>query len=149
LRILNRRIAVRWAHPAPIWLLFVWFTLYLSSPSPFHTDPPSPSSLRLLIASLPIAGWLWAKWKAPPSIKWGEFSTLLIAFALAKPTGIALQTVLPGVDWAYLWAILVFLAANIVFLRNRQNIRDDLISLEYYTLRRFITDKSQIAQTER
>jgi hypothetical protein len=149
LKLRHWHLQLRVGHPSVIWLVFFWLMIYLSAPSPFHTDSPSPSPLRNLVAIAPILAWAFARAKAPRQIWFGETLLLVAAFFIARPAAAGVALIIPSPDWAYMGSVLVFLVGNTVFLRNRQNVRDDLISLEYYTLRRFLSDRDHLANGSR
>ena len=54
---------------------------------------------------------------------------------------IFITTKLIWFDWSFFTSITLFLIANLILFQNRQNAKEDMLSLEYYTLRRFFTFK--------
>jgi hypothetical protein len=137
----QRHIVLSVAHPSALFVLFAGFALYLSSPSPYITRGlPDPLGARLFLLGLLAASWLASKRNSPQDIRDGEFIFLLFSLTAALLLAIFYGGPNSSLDWPYLWSILLFMIANVVLLKNRQNVRDDLISLEFYTLKRYITD---------
>jgi hypothetical protein len=113
--------SIRVSHPSIIFLFLLASFLYLGSPSPYITVFKNPIPLRILVLIIPAFAWYFGKFKMPRDIRVTEFVLLLSSILIA-----------------FYWSAFAFLLANLVFLKNRQNTRDDLIALEYYTLRRFL-----------
>jgi hypothetical protein len=147
-RQLGRRlhISLRVSHPSVMFLFLVASFLYLASPSPYLSASANPLPLRLLVLAVPVVAWYFAKRKAPRDIRLTESVLLALSIPIAYLAAVSQWLAASSPDWPFYWSILAFLLANLAFLKNRQNVRDDLIALEYFTLRRFFHDTESQGQ---
>ncbi len=131
-------ISLRVSHPSVIFLFLLFSFLYMASPSPYQSISLNPLPLRLLVLIVPVVAWYFAKNKAPRDVRLTETALLVLCILTAFLVARSPWTTAPSIDWPFYWSILAFIMANLAFLKNRQNVRDDLIALEYFTLRRFL-----------
>jgi hypothetical protein len=48
------------------------------------------------------------------------------------------------VDWPFLASLIIFLIGNLVLFLNRRNANEDMLAIEYYTLRRYLENESPV-----
>jgi hypothetical protein len=139
---LTRRLHIspRVSHPSAMLLIVAFSILFAASPSPYNRAPANPSPLRLFVPGALVVAWCLAKWKGPRDILITEIAMLAPATLAVCLLGVSGAVAPLSPDWPFCWSLLAFMLANLAFLQNRQNARDDVIALEYYTLRRFLTD---------
>jgi len=140
------RLTLRVSHPSVIFLFLLASFLYLASPSPYRSTLANPIPLRIVVLAVPVLAWYLAKRKAPKDIRLTESTMLALCILTAYLATEYLWTAAPFFDWPFYWSILAFMLANLAFLKNRQNVRDDLIALEYFTLRRFLGEGETFAK---
>jgi len=107
------------------------------NPSPSIVD----SLLRLSIAMVAVMAWTKCKKEASKAVKLGNYFSLGLSLALAMATRLVPSYLLSWIDWPFFTVILVFLVSNLVLLHNRRNANDDMLALEYYTLKRYLTER--------
>jgi hypothetical protein len=134
------------SNPSANYFLFLFMFLYLGSPSPY-TIPYTQSHLwfRVTVLSVIIAAWLFSKRR----YSWKVFLSELVTLALfASLAFISSQLVKNWATfrpewWNIGWSILFFLIMNMVFVKNRQNARDDLIAMQNYAIKRYFSNSIQ------
>lgn len=147
---LRRRlhISLRVSHPSVMFLIVVFSFLYAGSPSPYNLVSANPLSLRLLVPAALVVAWCFAKANGPRDIVITETVLLALFIVGAYVAAVSGWVAALSPDWPFLWSILAFTLANLAFLKNRQNARDDLIALEHYTLRRFLGEGQSEGQAK-
>jgi hypothetical protein len=138
---LNKLVTLDIVHPGSMFIFF-WICFHLFA-NPFLTPPMQGQMdvmMKFALIILSIFAWVYSKRKCSTSTMLGEAAglvgTLLLAYISCR--------IVCGMniiwDWPYLSSLFLFFSANIVLMKNRQNTRDDVIAMEYYTLRRYLTD---------
>lgn len=120
-----------------MYLLFICIILYLGSPSPYLIPYESIHLvLRSAIVGLVISVWIYSRWKLIKDIFLRELVLLIFIAGFAGILSQVIKAFIPSSYWNIGWPIWVFLVTNLIFIRNRQNTRDDLIALQNYTIKR-------------
>ncbi len=136
------RNKIHLVHPSSIFLVVIGFVHLFCNPILDTHDSYYLDLLgKFVISIVAIAAWGRSKKRCPEEVRWGEIFVLLLLLALAILISFSLKSFTLSLDWPFFSSVYVFLVANLVLLKNRQNARDDLISLHYYTLRRYLTEK--------
>lgn len=123
------RFSVR--HPAE---LLLWAGVFL-----FLTLDPALSDLISYAAALGLVMALTIGWSIAD--KEDRLVLLLSTVILAIVSVIARRHLTANnllVDWPLVFAMLLFGALTLAFLKNRQNVRDQLVAMEYYYLKPFL-----------
>ncbi len=95
---------------------------------------------RLALAGLISILWILSHKDPAGEAQLGDSLVLGVGLALAGGL-LGLQFwALPQFDWPFFSALYVFLGLNLALFENRQNVRDDLAALVYYTLQRVATE---------
>lgn len=130
----NKFFVRHWAEVFIASLFFLFFALY-----PYYGDDFSYSYvIPLLICT--VLGIYWGMVDEESSRVLWLITLLLVSFSLfMRITNYANQ--LTWINWSVLFSILVFNSISLAFLKNRQNTRDALGTLEYYTLRRYLESR--------
>jgi len=74
-------------------------------------------------------------------VRRGDFIIISAALLTAIIIHLFTKQLSTLVDWGYFMAILEFLALIMILTKNRQNAKEEKALLEYYTLRRYLTDQ--------
>jgi hypothetical protein len=138
---------IQLSNPSVIYLFFLFALLYLGSPSPYINQATVWLTIfRTTLLILFMFAWWFSKRKnILASIRWSE--TCLIALLII----ISLQISQWLINWDSFhlewwnigWSILIFLITNTIFIKNRQNTRDDLIAMQNYTIKRYLSLEKQ------
>ena len=128
-----------------IYLFFCGAFLYLGSPSPYPiTFTKSHLVFRATILVLPLLVWLFSGHKLTRKLRIIEIMLLLMMGVLAYFLSQYARTFLLPNHWTFGWVTFTFLIMNTIFIKNRQNARDDLIALQNYTFKRIVfSDKNK------
>lgn len=120
--------------------LFFWGSfLYTGSPSPAPLAKLYGLILfRLGILSIPVVVWLLTNNKDTRKLRIVEIGLLIITVVLATPTSLLVQRYISPASWTFGWVTYSFLILNTIFIKNRQNTRDDLIALQNYSLKKYL-----------
>lgn len=123
------RLTVR--HPAELWL---WIGIFL-----FITWDPALSDLISYAAALVLVAAVSVGWAIADK---EDRNVILVSTAVLVLASLALRTpvsaISPPPDWPIAFAMLLFGALTLAFLKNRQNVRDQLVTMEYYYLRPYL-----------
>jgi hypothetical protein len=121
-------------HPAELFLAFLFFIYFVVNPG---LNILLPFQLPLIFCWL-VAG-LWAY-----SVKNERWFVLLLALTV---TGLAylIRWLLPAnlINWPIILSILIFSSISLTFLKNRQNAREQMVTMEYYYLQRYFEKLSK------
>ncbi len=91
-----------------------------------------------------IVLWLSSRNKMSFAYKVGDGIGLTLSFLLSISLYYAPAHYKDWIDWSYFSTISIFLAAMLIFYKNRQNAKDDMLALENYTLKRcLVNDKDR------
>ena len=120
--------------------LFFWGSfLYLGSPSPYSAVYTEVQlGYRVLILVLPLLIWFFTNNGSTIKLRAVEVSLLLTAGIVAFLLSQHLRGILALDRWSFGWVTFAFLILNMIFIKNRQNTRDDLIALQNYTIKRIV-----------
>jgi hypothetical protein len=137
----GRSVSLGIVNPASMLILLMLF-LHLFN-NPFIEARPGKLAgidLRPVVAGVIVVLWAGSLRTRRAGILVPEtlLATLLPIIA-AIPWVCSLSLPLP-VDWPYFSALTAFIVVDMVFLKNYCNARDDVIALEHYTLRRYVTE---------
>lgn len=102
--------------------------------------------LRMVILGLIIFAWWFAKRKSDArSIRWSEVLTLSVLMIIAAVSSQYLRNWhrFQPEWWNIGWSIFIFLVTTMIFVKNRQNTRDDLIAMQNYTIKRYLSLEKQ------
>lgn len=106
--------------------------------------------IRLFLCVMAIVVWMRSKRNATESMRRGDLIFLSIPLIFSMTIRLIVYY-FPGainiyqLDWSFLLVIYFFLFANWILFRNRQNAKDELISLQRYTFNRYL-DMNEIPQ---
>lgn len=131
------------SNPSAIYLIFLFTFLYLGSPSPYTIVYTQDHLVfRIVVLAFTVGAWWFSKRKYPSQVIWSEVITLTVFEIIAFETSQLIRNwsfFLPE-WWNIGWSILFFLITNMIFVKNRQNTRDDLIAMQNYTMKRYFTN---------
>lgn len=96
-------------------------------------------ALRASLLVLAIVIWILSVNKSYGRTRNGYYLVLGFSFFVTLFISIFQEKICPKIDWALFTNILLFLFANLILFNNRKNANDDMIALEYYTLKRYIS----------
>jgi len=138
--------AIQFSNPSAIYLIFLFAILYFGSPSPYVvTYTQNHLLFRLIVIALIAGAWVFSKRHYPKAIIWTELITLTalttVAYLIAQWLKSSVEFKLEW--WNIGWSILLFLITNMIFVKNRQNTRDDLIAMQNYTIKRCLSIRNQ------
>ncbi|HNA54423.1 MAG TPA: hypothetical protein PKV31_10370 [Saprospiraceae bacterium] len=134
------------SNPSANYLLFLFTLLYMGSPSPYTvTYTPSHFVFRIAVVVAVVLAWLIPKLAYPKRVIISEILTLAVLEILSVMASKYIN------DWSAFkpdwwnigWCILFFLVTNMIFIKNRQNTRDDLIAMQNYTINRYFSNSIQ------
>ena len=128
------KLAVR--HSAEVFLaslFFVYFTL-----NPFF-DQYISFAVPLLICTSQGIYWGIVEKDSREGI-WFITLLLIVGTLILRLTGLSAQ--ISWMNWSIFLSTLIFSSMSLAFLKNRQNTRDALGTLEYYEIRRFLEKHS-------
>jgi len=80
------------------------------------------------------------------SIRYVGVIGIIISLFLGITLFFIRDDLLSWLDWPFLFPAYVFAVINLIFVKNRQNIRDDWHALQYYALRQFLFDPKEGGQ---
>jgi len=95
-------------------------------------------AITISLSILLILFWVLSKSKCSKEYWLGDLLWLGVTFLIGVFIWILPHDYLSWIDWPFLTTLLVFLIANLVLFQNRQNVRDDMLAMEYYTIRRYL-----------
>jgi len=139
----HKSMQVAFNHPGFIFFFFFVYIMVLVNPLFLAQWMPEwlDMGFRVLAISLVAIGWIHTT--SARAEKRGIW--------LATCVGVGISIVLHElrrawgfpIDWGFLLPLFIFLLMNLTLLKNRQNARDDLSALAYYTLRRFFQEEKE------
>lgn len=134
---------LQYTNPSVIYLFFILAILFLGSPSPYLTSQPLELQIpyRLMLLILTIFAWYASKIKnCSREVRLTEVTTLflLVLMSLIAAHYINSLTSFLIEWWNVGWCIFVFLVTNMMFIKNRQNTRNDLSTLQNFTINRYL-----------
>jgi hypothetical protein len=142
--LLGRIPWVRYINLSVIYLFFLGDFLYLGSPSPSPLAPIYRRILfRIIILIVPLLVWILTSHRTILKLRISETVLLLLVGVSAAFLSLWARNYLTSEHWAFGWATFAFMIINAIFIKNRQNTRDDLIALQNYTLKRYIFSGDQ------
>lgn len=97
-------------------------------------------AITIFLSILLISVWVLSKSKCSREYWLGDLLWLGVTFLISIFIWVLPHDYLSWVDWPFLTTLLIFLMANLVLFQNRQNVRDDMLAMEYYTLRRYLAE---------
>ncbi len=98
-------------------------------------------SLRIVILLLISIVWITSRRGISPSVMLGNFlsvSLVILASIITLNYYHHLENML---DWSYLMVVFEFMVVMLILSKNRQNTTEEKAMLEYFTLRRYLTEK--------
>lgn len=118
--------------------MFFWGAfLYLGSPSPYVTAYTHQNLIfRTIVLAAPLPVWLLSIKSSTWALRIIEATGLVFAGSTAYLLSQYIRPSLSEETWSFGWVTFAFLITNMIFLKNRQNARDDLIAMQNYTLKR-------------
>jgi len=131
LKILNMTVK----YPAEVFIASLFFLYLTLNPAVNVLLPPGfPIILCLTVF------WLWG-WSVRDSreIIWGLAIVLLIITSAVKLSPIAKG--LHSLNWPVILSVLIFTSISLAFLKNRQNTRETLVTMEYHYVRRYLASE--------
>lgn len=118
-------------------LLFIhlWANPTLNANIPSAWDTGLKYGVSLII----IVSFLLSK-KFNPAAMAGDVLILGTAFILAVALS-KVPALINWIDWPFFVTLYVFLLGNLILFNNRRNAKEESLATQYYTLRRYITEK--------
>lgn len=98
-------------------------------------------TFRVLLGLAGGAVLMVSRRNATQDVRLGDFCTISAALLIAIIVHLFTKQLSTLVDWGYFMAILEFLILIMILTKNRQNAKEEKALLEYYTLRRYLTDQ--------
>lgn len=101
-----------------------------------------PSRLTIALIFIVAAIWIiFSRQKSQPDSMWvGRAVSIAVPFILVVSLAFN-EAFIKWIDWPFFTALLAFILGNLVLFKNRYNTKDEIFSLEYYTLRRYLTER--------
>jgi hypothetical protein len=133
--------AIEINHPAFLFLVIFAMTLFFVDPHLVSPTLDSNADGLFRIAMIVLFTLIWRKATMPD----GEKNGIVLGMFVGIATNLLLRWqshLLAWFDWSFLFPVFVFLVMNLTMLKNRQNARDDLSALQYYTLQRYLTEQA-------
>ncbi len=138
------RLKLVFEYPASLCLIALGVVLFTSHPT---LAPKHDASLLFWDLLLRIALVVLAAFRVWPQISGPGINGGRIGILFSLILGIVLffyrDRLLGWFDWPFSLATYIFVAANLIFVKNRQNARDDSQTLQYYTLRRYLSESQE------
>jgi hypothetical protein len=129
---------ITFAHPSSFFVFLLLGTHFLSNP---QINPVKVNTFDTLVRVF-ILLLAWSVWAATQdrstSTKKGTLLLLLI-FTIVSIAVKYISINFSNWDWPYFASLTLFIVANLVLFLNRRNARDDMLALEYYTFRIYLT----------
>jgi hypothetical protein len=128
-----------YANFSVMYIYLVGAFLYFGSPSVYpNTYSQEALIRRSVILAIPLLVWLLSSNKHTIGLRIVEIIAMLLLGSVAYLISQYARTIIAFDLWPFGWATYAFLITNMVFLKNRQNARDDLIAMQNYTIKRFV-----------
>ncbi len=133
--------------PSIMYLLIFGMVIFFVSPSLIANQDHflSPNYIwRVGFVIILIIFSKFLRWGSSKEEEWSLGIVLFIGLAISLLLRFHFEGFINTLDWSFINSLYIFLVMNLVFLKNRQNSRDDLIALQYYTLQRCIEEEGCI-----
>lgn len=136
------------SHSGSFVIVSLGLLTYMGHPLFNTSTDPKDIILQLIIIGSIIVVWIMAKKTRDNKEQYGDY----VSWGLALIPGIIMKLVLmntfiPNLDWSFLLVVFVFLGINLILLQNRHNAKEDILALERYTLRRYLSDDRNLQVT--
>jgi hypothetical protein len=142
----NVRIAI--VSAGAIFIFFVALVQLFANPIITGGQTTYAMLVRIVLSLVAIAIWILSKKEPSRAIRIGDTLSLSLCLALAILVAIFRDSLFSWIDWPFFSALFLFLLANLLLFQNRQNTKEDMLALEYYTLRRYLTEKQHETVSE-
>ncbi len=123
-------------HPAEVFLGSLFFLYFSLNPG---LNDLFPYFIPFFFSLLVGLYWGWSSRECRKFI-WG-LSILLVLIVVLVGYGGLLNVVVKNLNWPILLATLLFASLSLAFLKNRQNAREQLVTMEYYYLHKYTQKK--------
>lgn len=134
----NRTVIV---YPSSFFIIFILELNLFANPVINKSIDFIDTSGRLILSLIVMLIWIYSKKKATARIIIGDvfiWGTILLISTILRFLSNPLSD---WIDWSFFTPLSVFLIANLILFQNRQNAKEDMLALEYFTLRRFLNEK--------
>jgi len=141
LNLFNRTVVLSISHPGSLFV-FSLMMIHLFS-NPVMNPSPTTQDLLVKVALSVLISLIWTRSTKSLSapLRVGDRLVLTLSLILAVAVRLVAAPILSRLDWPLFTTALAFITANLLLLKNRHNARQDLLALEYYTLRRYLTER--------
>jgi peptidoglycan/LPS O-acetylase OafA/YrhL len=119
-------------------MLFILLLHFFGNPYFNKTSDLYDTIIRVVIALIIMGSWVSSKKNPTPEVLRGDIVALSLCIIVAIVFRFTANHFFPWLDWAFFSATTIFFVANLVLFQNRQNAKEDMLALEYYTFRRYI-----------
>jgi len=130
-------------YPSFMFMILFGMIIFFVSPSLLANRGDLISSnylWRIVLVFLVILITKMVKWSSQEE-SWSAGIILFVGLVISLLIRFLLETYIVRIDWSFVNSLYIFLGINLVLLKNRQNARDDLAALQYYTFQRFFEDE--------
>ena len=128
-------------YPSSLFIFFLLLLHFLGNPTINHSFDLIDTTIRIVLTFFIMLIWVASPKSTLIRTFKGDIFLMLLSLLFLIVFRIFITTKLIWFDWSFFTSITLFLIANLILFQNRQNAKEDMLSLEYYTLRRFFTFK--------
>ena len=120
-------------HPAEVFLGSLFFLYFSLNPG---LNALLPHAIPFLFSLILGFYWGWSSRECRKFI-WGLLVLLTLTVVVVKRSAL-IGALLNNLNWPVLLSTLLFSSVSLAFLKNRQNVREQLTRMEYYYLRKYL-----------
>lgn len=130
--------------PSVLYLVCFGTIIFFASPVLIANDNFTFNSLDYILRCLLVIPIIFIsnQWLSTTEEKRGTAGWLSVFLVISLLVRSMRETLFIDLDWAFFNSVFIFLGLNMVFLKNRQNARDDLTAFQYYNFKRYFEEEN-------
>ncbi len=131
------------AFPSAQFIISLVIIVFFASPKLNPNIDETDTILRTIFVILFLSTWSISQRKLSKPFRYGDGiwavgSTILGIVIRIFPSYFS------WIDWPFLATLITFLIGNLILFLNRRNANEDMLAIEYYTLRRYLENEPAI-----